>query len=334
MKSTTKTHQDVMTAVIQQRYGPPAEVLELQQVEKPSPGVGEVLVRVHASPVSGTDWHLLRGLPYAARPVTGLRKPRNRIPGLELAGTVAAVGGDVTSLRAGDEVFGWCDGALAEYASVPESQLVGKPSNLTLEEAAAVPISAFTALQAIRDKGRVKDGQRVLITGASGGVGTYAVQIAKGLGAEVTGVCSAAKLEMVRSLGADHVIDYTNEDYTRPAERYDVFVDIYGNPSLTDCRRILEPGGTLVCVGGTGGKWFMGVDRWLRALMAAPFLRFKVRPLVHQDRREDLFTIRDLIEAGDIRPVLGGTYPLARTAEAIRVVQDGRAHGQVVITIR
>lgn len=333
MKSTTKTRQDVMTAVIQERYGPPGQVLELRQVERPSPGVGEVLVRVHASPVSGTDWHLLRGLPYVARPVTGLSKPRNRIPGLELAGTVEAVGGDVTSLRPGDDVFGWCDGALAEYASVPESQLVGKPSNLTLEEAAAVPISAFTALQAIRDKGRVVEGQRILITGASGGVGTYAVQIAKALGAEVTGVCSAAKVEMVRSLGADHVIDYTNEDYTRPAERYDVFVDIYGNPSLADCRRILGPGGTLVCVGGTGGKWFMGVDRWLRALAAAPFLPIKVRPLVHQDRREDLLTIRDLIEAGDLSPVLGATYPLARIAEAIRVVQDGRAHGQVVIII-
>ena len=322
-----------MRAIIQDEYGAPEDVLKLQETDKPTVGDGEALVRVHAAPVSGTDWHLTRGLPYVARFVIGLRKPKNRVPGLELAGTVEAVGKDVTKLQPGDEVFGWCDGSFAEYASVPEGQLVLKPTNLTLEEAAAVPISAFTALQGLRDRGQIQPGQKVLITGASGGVGTYAVQIAKSYGAEVTGVCSTAKMDMVRSIGADHVIDYTEEDFTETGERYDLLLDIYGNPSLSDCRRALKPRGTLVFIGGTGGRWFMGVDRWLRGLLLAPFLRLKVRPLVHTDSQEDLVTLKDLIETGKVTPVLDKTYPLAKVSEAIKFVREGRARGQVVITL-
>jgi NADPH:quinone reductase-like Zn-dependent oxidoreductase len=322
-----------MLAVVADRYGAPEEVLELAEIAKPIVGNGEVLVRVQAAPVGGTDWHLLRGLPYAARPVTGVRKPRNRVQGLELAGIVETVGRGVTGFQVGDEVFGWCGGTFAEYAAVPDAQLMPKPANLTMEEAAAVPISAFTALQGVRDKGRVRPGQKVLISGASGGVGSYALQIAKAFGAEVTAVCSKAKTEMVRSLGADHVIDYTAVDFTRTGDRYDVFLDIYGNPSLSDCRRLVKPGGVVVFIGGTGGRWFMGVDRWLRALLAAPFLGIEVRPLIHKDSREDLATITQMIESGALTPVLGETYPLSRVAEAIGVVKDGRVHGQVVVTL-
>jgi NADPH:quinone reductase-like Zn-dependent oxidoreductase len=322
-----------MKAIVQDEYGAPEDVFKLQETDKPTVGDGEVLVRVHAAPVSGDDWHLRRGLPYVARFVTGLRKPRNRVPGLELAGTVEAVGKDVTTLQPGDEVFGWCDGSFAEYASVPEGQLVLKPANLTLEEAAAVPISGFTALQALRDRAQIQPGQKVLITGASGGVGTYAVQIAKSCGAEVTGVCSTAKMDLVRSIGADHVIDYTEEGFAEGGDGYDVLLDIYGNPSLSDCRRALKPRGTLVFIGGTGGRWFMGADRWLRGLLLAPFLRLKVRLLVHKDRQEDLVTLKELIEAGEVTPVLDKTYPLAKASEAVRLVAEGRARGQIVITV-
>jgi NADPH:quinone reductase-like Zn-dependent oxidoreductase len=303
-------------------------------IDKPGVGDGELLVRVHASPVSGTDWHIVRGLPYLARLVTGLRKPKNRVSGFEMAGTVEAVGKEVTTFRPGDEVFGWCAGSFAEYVSVPEGQLAPKPVNLTLEQAAAVPISSFTALQGVRDRGQVHSGQKVLITGASGGVGTYAVQIAKWLGAEVTGMCSTAKMDLVLSLGADHVIDYTKQEITASDENFDVLIDLYGNPSLTDCRRVLRRGGTLVLIGGTGGSWFMGTDRWLRALLLAPFLGLKVRPLIHKDRREDLVTIKDLIEGDKVRPVLDRTYPLAEIAQAIQFVTEGRARGQVVVTLR
>jgi NADPH:quinone reductase-like Zn-dependent oxidoreductase len=246
---------------------------------------------------------------------------------------VESVGSQVTTLQPGDEVFGWCGGSFAEYASVPEDQLLPKPANLTLEQAAAVPISGFTPLQGVRDRGRVRAGRHVLVTGASGGVGTYAVQIAKAYGAEVTAVCSAAKADLVRSIGADHVIDYATADFASGPTRYDVLLDIYGNPSLSRCRRAVKPGGTITFIGGTGGRWFMGVDRWLRALLVAPFLRRNVRPLVHKDRREDLATLTDLIESGKVTPVIDRTFPLAEVAEAIKYVQDGRARGQVVIAI-
>ena len=321
-----------MRAIVQDRYGTPEEVLQLDEITRPTVGDGEVLVRVRAAVVSGTDWHLLRGLPYVARFVTGLRRPKNRVPGLEVAGTVEAVGRAVESIAAGDEVFGWCDGSFAEYAVVPEDQLLPKPANVSLEEAAAVPIAAFTALQGVR-LARIQPGHKVLITGASGGVGIYAVQIARLHGAEVTGVCSTAKMDLVRSLGADHVVDYTKNHFTESGESYDALIDLYGNPSLSDCRRTLKSWGTLVFIGGTGGKWFMGVDRWIRGLLMAPFLRLKVRPLIHKDSHEDLVVIRDLIETGQVRPVLDRTFPLAEVADAIRFVREGRARGQIVIRV-
>ena len=334
MATTTGREATTMTAIIQREYGAPEEVFTLERVARPTPGAGEVLVRIHAAPISGTDWHLYRGLPYAARPVTGLRRPRTPVPGLDLAGTVEAAGADVRTLRPGDEVFGWGAGTFAEYAAVPESQLLPRPASLTLEQAAAVPIAAFTALQAVRDRARVRSGQRVLITGASGGVGTYAVQIAKAYGARVTGVCRTTKMDLVRSLGADEVIDYTTEGLDARGVGYDALIDLYGNPSLAECRRVLKPHGVLALVGGTGGRWFMGVDRWLRALAVAPFLRLTVRPLIHKDSRTDLVTLTELIEAGRVTPAVVRTFPLAAAAEAIEYVRQGRARGQVVLVTR
>ncbi|WP_447005163.1 NAD(P)-dependent alcohol dehydrogenase [Saccharothrix isguenensis] len=330
-----------MRAITQDAYGVPEEVLRLAEIEKPAAGDGEVLVRVRAAAVSGTDWHLLRGLPYAARAAVGLRRPKNRVPGLELAGAVEAVGKGVTTIEVGDEVFGWCDGAFSEYAAVPEGQVTVKPANLTLEQAAAVPIAGFTALQAVRDKGQIRAGQKVLITGASGCVGTYAVQLAKHYGAEVTAVCGAAKAGMVRDLGADHVLDYATGLLTAagpsvaagPAVTgFDVVLDLYGNPPLRTLQRLLKPGGTVALVGGTGGRWFMGVDRWIRAIVAAPFLGIKVRPLVHKDRLDDLVLLRDLIEAGKLTPVLDRTYPLSDAATAVEDVRRGRVRGHAVVT--
>ncbi|QFZ16224.1 NAD(P)-dependent alcohol dehydrogenase [Saccharothrix syringae] len=318
-----------MKAIVQDAYGDPGDVLRLAEVDKPSPGRGEVLVRVRAAPVVGGDWHLLRGLPYAARPVTGLRRPRSRVPGLEVAGAVAEVGPGVTALRVGQEVFGWCTGAFQEYVVVPERQLAAKPVNLTPEQAAAVPISGFTALQAVRDLGRVGAGTRVLVHGATGCVGSYAVQLAKAFGAEVTAVCGAAKADLARRLGADHVHDYATGE---PPGGFDVLLDVYGNPSLRTCRRLVRRGGTVVFVGGTGGRWFMGTDRWLRALVAGPLLGFRARPLVHKDRHEDLVYLRVLIESGRVLPVLDRTYPLAEVARAVEDVRHGRVRGQVVVT--
>ena len=322
-----------MRAIIQDAYGPPDVVLTVQDIAKPSVGDSDVLVRVHAVPVAGDDWHLVQGLPYLARVATGLRKPKSRVTGLQMAGTVEAVGAKVVDFLVGEEVFGWCAGAFAEYVAVPEGQLAHKPINLSLEEAAAVPISAFTALQGVRDGGRLKAGQSILITGASGGVGIYAVQIAKAYGAEVTGVCSTAKVDLVHSLGADHVIDYTKEHFSANGKRYDVVLDIYGNSSLSQCRRALKPGGVLVFIGGTGGRWFMGVDRWLRGLLVSPFLGVKMRPLIHKDSHADLLVLRELIESGEVRPVIDRTYPMSAIAQAIADVKAGRTRGQVVVAV-
>ncbi|XVV04064.1 NAD(P)-dependent alcohol dehydrogenase [Actinosynnema sp. CA-248983] len=303
-------------------------MLTVEAVDRPETRAGEVLVRVAAVPLSGTDWHLVRGLPYVARFATGLLRPRNRFFGLELAGTVEAVGPGVTTLRVGDEVFGWHGGTCAEYVAVPEKQLAPKPANLTLEEAAAVPISAFTAIQALR----AATGSRLLISGASGGVGTYAVQIAKAQGAEVTGICGPAKADLVRGLGADHVLDHTRDEFGG-GRTFDSLIDVYGNPSLKDCDRVVEPGGTLVMVGGSGGKWFMGVDRWLRAALTAPFRRFKPKILIHRDSREDLLTLKDLIENGKVRPVLDRVYPLDQVPTAIEDVRRGDVRGQAVVSL-
>ncbi|NUT47263.1 MAG: NAD(P)-dependent alcohol dehydrogenase [Saccharothrix sp.] len=319
-----------MRAITQDAYGALEEVLRLQDIDEPEVRDGEVLVRVRAAAVSGSDWHLLRGLPYAARPIVGVRRPRNRVPGLELAGTVEAVGAGVHGTKVGDEVFGWCSGAFCEYAAVPEGQVTAKPATLTPEEAAAVPIAGFTALQAVRDVAGVRPGQRVLVLGASGCVGTYAVQLAKHYGAEVTGVCSAAKAELVKELGADHVLDYAAGPLTGTG--FDVVVDIFGNPSFRTLKRLLKPGGTVVLVGGTGGRWFMGIDRWFRAVVVGPFLGIKARPMAHKDRLDDLVLLRELIEAGAVRPVLDRTYPLAEATAAIEDVRRGRVRGQAVIT--
>jgi NADPH:quinone reductase-like Zn-dependent oxidoreductase len=319
-------------AIIQSRYGDPAEVFRVEDIGVPEVGPGEVLVRIRATPISGDAWHLIRGLPYVARPILGFRRPRNRVPGLDFAGTVVKVGSEVTTVDEGDDVFGWCDGALAEFAAVPEAQLTRKPSNLSLEEAALVPIASFTAIQGIRDKGGVGHGQRVLITGASGGVGTYAIQLAKHFGAEVTAVSSAAKFDLVRSLGADHVIDYKTQSLNSSGQQYDVLIDLYGNPTFGEIASVIRPGGTLVLIGGTGGRWFMGVDRWLRAPFVAMFRGFRARPLVHKDRHADLLMMRDLIESGKVRPVLDRTFALDEAAKAIDYVTDGHARGQVVVT--
>jgi len=322
-----------MRAIIQEAYGSPDDVLVLRDIDTPAIRDDEVLVEVHATAVAGDDWHLVQGQPYAARLATGLRRPRNRVPGRDVAGRVEALGAAVTELRTGDEVFGWCDGAFAEHVAVPAGQMVGKPSNLTLEQAAVVPVSGFTALQAVRDVGRVQAGDQVLVIGASGGVGTFAVQIAKALGATVTGVCSSTNTDLVRSIGADHVIDYTLEDLTAGTRRYDLIVDLVGNRSLSDIRRALKPRGTLVLVGGTGGRWFKGTHRFIGALLVTPFVRQRLRPLIHRDRRRDLDALKDLIQDGKLTPVVSAHFPLAEVPAAIRHFAQGHARGKVAITV-
>ena len=322
-----------MRAIIQRAYGSPDHVMQLGDIATPSIGDDEVLVEVHAAAVTGDDWHLVQGRPYAARIVTGLRRPRNHVPGRDVAGRVEAVGAGVTGLRPGDEVFGWCDGAFADHVAVAADQLVTRPVNLTLEQAAVVPISGLTALQAVRDVGRVGPGDHVLVIGASGGVGTFAVQIAKALGAEVTGVCSTTNTALVRSIGADHVVDYTLEDPTAGARRYDVIVDLVGSRSVGDLRRALGPGGTLVLVAGTGGRWLQGTQRFVGALLLTPFVRERLRPLIHKGRRRDLETLKELIEAGHVTPVVSAHYPLAEVPAAIRHFARGHARGKVAITV-
>ena len=320
-----------MKAIVQHTYGAPDDVLELQDIDEPVVEDDEVLVRVHASSVAIGDWLVARGLPYFARVGYGLFKPRNRVAGFDVAGRVEAVGRNVKSFQPGDEVFGSCRGALAEYVAVAEDALALKPANLTLEQAAAVPISAFAALQALRDAGRIRQGEEVLIIGASGGVGTFAVQIAKAFGADVTGVCSTT--EMVRSLGADRVIDYTREDIAQHGRRYDLIVDIAGNRSLSDLRRALTPKGTLVIVGGSGGPWFMGFGRTLRALVLSPFVRQRLRPFFSKAKTEDLVALKELIEAGEVTPVIDRTYPLSSSAEALGYVGERHTQGKTVITV-
>jgi NADPH:quinone reductase-like Zn-dependent oxidoreductase len=290
-----------MKAIVHSRYGPP-DALELKDIDQPTVNDDQVLVRVRAAAVGKGDWLTVKGLPYIARLRYGLPKPKHPVPGFDVAGRVEAVGSNVTRLRPGDAVFGWCDGSFAEYASVPEGQLVLKPPNLTFEQAAAVPISGFAALQALRDTGGVQPGQKVVIIGASGGVGSFAVQLAKAFGAEVTGVCSTKSVEMVRSIGADHVIDYTQQDFTQTGRRYDLILEMAGNRSLADLRRALTPKGTLVLVGGSGGKWFMGTGRALRAVLVSPFVGQRLRLFLSREGGADLEVLRELIEAGKVLP--------------------------------
>jgi len=323
-----------MKAIVQDTYGS-TDVLELRDIDKPEVADDEVLVRVHAAGVDRGVWHVMTGLPYPIRLAGyGLRAPKTPVPGADVAGVVEAAGKDVTRFQPGDEVFGIGKGAFAEYARAPENKLAPKPANLTFEQAAVVAISGLPALQGLRDHGKVRPGQKVLIIGASGGVGTYAVQLAKVFGAEVTAVCGSTKVDMVRSLGADHVIDYTREDFAEGEQRYDVILDIGGNSSLSRLRRALAPKGTLVIAGGeTDGRWLGGYDRQLRALLLSRFVGQKLTTFISKENHEDMLVLKELIESGKITPVIDRTYPLTEAPQAIRYVEEGHARGKVVITV-
>jgi len=319
-----------MQAIVQDRYGSTA-ALEARDVDKPAVGDGDVLVRIHAASVHVGDWVLMTGSPLVMRIATGLRKPKHPIPGTDVAGTVEAVGASVKGIRPGDEVFGWVTGAFAEYASAPEDHFVLKPANLTFEQAAAVGVSATTALQLLRDQGKVQAGQKVLINGASGGVGTFAVQIAKSFGAEVTGVCSTGNVDLVRSLGADHVIDYTTDDFTQGTARYDFILDNVGNHSLSQTRRALSPTGKLQPNGGGHSGGAMGT--LVQAMVTSLFVRQQLRPSVKFQNHQDLVALKELVESGKVTPVIDGTYPLRETHRAIDHVAAGHARGTVVINV-
>ncbi len=323
-----------MKAIVQDRYGGP-EVLELRDIDTPEIGDGEVLVRVRAAGLDPGVWHLMTGLPYLVRMMgCGLRAPKSRVRGLDVAGRVEAVGASVTRFAVGDEVFGMCDGSFAEYAAAKERNLALKPANLGFEQAAAVPVSALTALQGVRDKGEVRAGQKVLVIGAAGGVGHFAVQLAKAFGAEVTGACSTAKMELVQSIGAAHVIDYTQGDIAETGRRYDLILDTAGARSLSHLRRALTLSGTLVIVGAEGGnRWTGGVGRSLRAVLLSPFVRQRLRMFIARATAEDLEYLKELLEAGEVTPVIDRTFPLSQTADAMRHLEREHARGKVVITV-
>lgn len=314
-----------MKAIVQDRYGPP-QLLRLEEIDKPFVGDGDLLLRVRAAGVNPLDWHYVRGAPYVARMSMGMPKPKVRIRGVDVAGRVEAVGKDVTHLRPGDDVFGWCDGAFAEYASTRADHFLAKPANMTYEEAAAVTVAAVTALQGLRDVGKLQSGQRLLINGAAGGVGTFAVQIAKSFGAEVTGVCSSRNVDLVKSIGADYVIDYVREDFTKGGERYDVILDNAGNHSLSAVRRALTAGGVLVYNSGASMR---------RIAMAQLLSRMgrKVFMFLAKLNHDDLVVIRALIESGKVRSAIDRTYPLHETAAAVAYVEAGHARGKVVVTV-
>jgi NADPH:quinone reductase-like Zn-dependent oxidoreductase len=323
-----------MKAILHRCYGP-ADRLELAVVERPVPGDDEVLVRVHAAALNPLDWHYMTGTPYVMRFESGLGRPTSDRLGVDFAGTVAAVGRNVTAFRPGDAVYGSRWGAFAEYVKVGQGKaLVPKPAHLTFAQAAGVPVAAVTALQALRDKARVQPGQKVLVNGASGGVGTFAVQIAKALGAEVTGVCSTRNVELVRSLGADHVIDYTQEDFTRGAQRYDVVIDAVGNHSLRDVRRALVPEGVHVLIGGPkDDPWLGPVLGFIKAPIVSRFTSQRVVVLLAQMNEADLRALNELVEAGKVTTVIDRSYPLAEVPEALRYLETRRARGKVVIAV-
>jgi len=322
---------DRMMAIVYHRYGPP-EVLGLREVGRPVVGDDGVLIRVRAASVNPYEWHFMRGEPYLARLQMGL-KPRTGRLGVDVAGTVEAVGRKVTEFQRGDEVFGTCEGAFAEYAVGSETSLVSKPANVSFEQAGAVGIAAFTAMQGLRDFGSVRAGQTVLINGAAGGVGTFAVQFAKVWGAEVTAVCSTRNIDLVRSIGADHVIDYTRDDFTRGDQGYDLMLDLIGNHSLSRCRRVLTPNGTFVMLGGQSGRWIRPMDRVLKTLLSSPFVSQKLVLGRAAWRKDDLRAIRELLRTGQVTTVIDRTYPLSQVAEAIRYLEEGHARGKVVITV-
>ena len=322
-----------MQAMVQDDYGS-GEVMHLRQISKPEIADDAVLVRVRAAGVNPADWAIMSGLPYIARPIYGLRRPKNSVRGTDVAGTVEAVGSSVTRFKVGDDVFGWCTGSYAEYAAASEDALAAKPANISFEQAAAVPMAAMVALQALRDHGHVRAGQTVLINGASGGIGTFAVQIAKALGAEVTGVCSTRNIDLVRSIGADHVIDYTREDFTQDDRRYDFILDNVANHSLSELRGALTPTGSLVPNGGNfQNRWFAGGGRVLSSHVLARVAGQPIHPFLLSQTQADLIALKDLIEAGKVTPVIDRAYPLRETAQAIDHVGLGHARGKVAITI-
>jgi NADPH:quinone reductase-like Zn-dependent oxidoreductase len=325
-----------MKAIVQDTYGS-ADVLKFADIDRPVPKDNEVLIRVHAAGLHRGDWHVMTGLPYLIRlvvPSLGLRRPKVRVRGMDVAGTVEAVGTQVTRFQPGNEVFGWCDGAFAEYACAHQDQLAAKPANLSFEQAAAVPTSAFAALQGLRDSGEVQPGQTVLVIGAAGAVGSFAVQLAKAFGAQVTGVASTPQVDLVRSIGADEVIDYTRADVTDGTRQWDLILDTAGHRSLSQLRRALTPKGTLVIVGSEGrGRWLGGFDRSLRAPVLSRFVGQRLRMLASKPRQDDLVVLAELIEAGKLTPVIDRTYPLREVPEAIRQLEQGHTRGKLVITV-
>ena len=326
-----------MKAIVYCEFGSP-DVLHLEEIEKPAPDENQLLVRIHAASVNPLDWHYMEGTPKIARLLGfGLRKPKTTRLGVDFAGTVEAVGAKVTKFKVGDEVFGGKNGAFAEYVVVRDDHAVAlKPASINFDQAAAVPIAGLTALQALRDKGRLKDGQDVLINGASGGVGTFAVQIAKNMGAHVTGVCSGKSADLVRSLGADHIIDYTKDDFTKRPEKYDLILDNVGTQPLLGFRKVLKPNGICVMIGGGGaneGKWFGALVNPLKALCINPFSHEKFRMLFAEFNPQDLGALADLMQSGKMTPVIDRRYKLADTASALRYLEEGHAHGKVIITM-
>jgi NADPH:quinone reductase-like Zn-dependent oxidoreductase len=324
-------------AIVRDTYGSP-DVLELTDIDKPEPGDDEVLLRVHAASVNPADWHILRGAPYIARIEFGLRKPKDRVLGCDVAGHIEAVGKNVTMLQPGEEVFGSPFmhglGAFAEWVCISEDLLAPKPAALSFEQVAAVPLAALTALQGLRDQGRIEPGHKVLIIGASGGVGTFAVQIAKAFGANVTGVCSTRNVEMVRALGADHVIDYTQEDFTQSGQKYDLIFQLAGTLSPSECRSALTSNGNLVLSSGESeGRWIGPVDRVIKGFVLSPFVSQKMASFTVKPNREDLQLLKQFIEDGTLTPEIDRTYLLAQVPEAIRYLEEGHARGKVVITL-
>jgi NADPH:quinone reductase-like Zn-dependent oxidoreductase len=329
---TATSSPTMMRAVTQSRYGD-AEVLQLSQIPRPSVAADEVLVQVHAAGLDRGTEHLMNGKPYAVRLALGLRRPRQPVVGRDVAGVVAAVGGSVTQFAVGDEVYGVASGSFAEFALTKADKLARKPAQLSFAEAAVVPVSAATALRAVQDVGRLEAGQSVLVLGASGGVGSYAVQVAKALGGEVTGACSGAKRGFVTSLGADHVIDYTQQDFADGSRRYDLVVDIAGNPSLTRLRRALAPRGTAVFVGGEDAGSMTGMGRQMRGVLVSPFVRQRLALLTPKEAAADYERLTTMIEAGNVTPRLGGTYPLENASEAMRQLELGQVQGKIAVVI-
>jgi len=321
-----------MQAIVYRTYGS-ADVLAVENIDKPTPKDDEVLIRVRAASVNPLDWRVMRASPHFIRLMTGLGKPKDPRLGVDAAGTIDAVGRNVTGLKPGDDVVGVCRGAFAEFARAAASAVVAKPANVTFEQAAALPIAACTALQGLRDKGRIQPGQKVLINGAAGGVGTFAVQIAKSLGADVTGVCSSRNVEMVRTLGAHRVIDYLREDFTQSGQLYDAMLDCVANHPLSACRRILNPKGAYLLVGGHGGPWLGPLARSLQALVWSPFVSQSLYTVMAKSSATDLLRLLEMVETGKITPVIDRRYRLSEVPQAIRYLEEGHARGKVIITV-